>query len=135
MPRFGQESERVLDTVDTRLVLAARKVVRTFDCKALEGFRGAARQEHLYRTKKSHLRWPHSKHNRNPSLALDIAPYPVDWDDRDRFHYFAGVFMQEALNLGIELVWGGDWDGDWQVRDNVFDDLAHFNIKIIGRFP
>ncbi|KKK66847.1 hypothetical protein LCGC14_2959950, partial [marine sediment metagenome] len=24
--------------------------------------------------------------------------------------------------------WGGDWDLDWNVRDNVFDDLGHFEL-------
>ena len=33
-----------------------------------------------------------------------------------------------ALGMGIKLRWGGDWDGDWQTRDNTFDDLPHFEL-------
>jgi len=30
--------------------------------------------------------------------------------------------------MGVDLRWGGDWDGDTEVRDNGFDDLVHFEI-------
>jgi len=25
-----------------------------------------------------------------PSDAVDVAPYPIDWNDKERFYYFAG---------------------------------------------
>jgi hypothetical protein len=30
--------------------------------------------------------------------------------------------------MGIELRWGGDWSMDFEVKDNRFDDLVHFEI-------
>lgn len=128
MPTFGQQSQGVLATVDMRLRVVAFRAVETFDCSAVSGHRGEHEQNALFEAGRSHLRWPDSKHNVNPSRALDLAPYPIDWDDRDRFHYFAGFVMATAKGLGVPLVWGGDWDGDWEVRDNHFDDLAHFEI-------
>jgi hypothetical protein len=31
--------------------------------------------------------------------------------------------------MGIELRWGGDWDQDFEVKDNRFDDFPHFELK------
>ena len=31
--------------------------------------------------------------------------------------------------MGIDLIWGGDWDGDTDLNDNNFDDLVHFELK------
>jgi peptidoglycan LD-endopeptidase CwlK len=28
----------------------------------------------------------------------------------------------------VTLRWGGDWSMDFEVRDNQFDDLVHFEI-------
>ena len=34
-----------------------------------------------------------------------------------------------AKGMGITLRWGGDWDRDFQVNDNKFDDFPHFEIR------
>ena len=31
--------------------------------------------------------------------------------------------------MGIDLIWGGDWDGDTDLKDNAFDDLVHFELS------
>ena len=62
-------------------------------------------------------------------MAVDVAPYPIDWEDRDRFHYFGGYVLGIAKSLGLNIRWGGDWDQDTQTKDNKFDDLVHFEIK------
>jgi hypothetical protein len=28
----------------------------------------------------------------------------------------------------VRVRWGGDWDGDFETKDNKFDDLVHFEI-------
>ena len=61
-------------------------------------------------------------------MAVDVAPYPIAWDDRERQTLFAGYVLATAKALGVELRWGGDWDGDTEVRDNQFDDLVHFEL-------
>ena len=61
-------------------------------------------------------------------MAADVAPYPVDWRDESRFRHFAGVVIGIAIMLEIPLTWGGDWNRDTQLKDNVFNDLAHFQL-------
>ena len=68
------------------------------------------------------------KPTRVPSLAVDVTPYPVVWDDRERQTLFAGYVLATAKAMGVSLRWGGDWDSDTEVRDNGFDDLVHFEI-------
>lgn len=128
MPFFGTDSRRRLSECDDRIQIVLNEVIKTFDCSVLCGYRGEEEQNELFRIGKSHVQWPKGKHNTAPSLAVDVAPYPIDWNDREWFTYFAGFVMATALSLGIRLRWGGDWNQDWQVRDNSFDDLPHFEI-------
>ena len=99
-----------------------------FDCTILEGHRDQFRQAQMVTEGKSKTLWPHSKHNTKPSLAADVAAYPIDWEDRERQTLFAGYVLATAKAMGITLRWGGDWDRDTEVRDNSFDDLVHFEI-------
>lgn len=118
-----------LATCDPRLRLVFNEVIRHFDCRVLEGHRGEAAQHADFVAGRSKLDWPNGKHNSLPSRAVDVAPYPVNWEDTARFHYFAGFVLGIATILGVPLRWGGDWNGDNQVKDNKFDDLVHFELK------
>ncbi len=128
MPKFGRTSKKNLEECDPRLQKLFNEVVKEFDCSVLEGHRTEAEQNKLFHAGKSKVQWPNSKHNASPSRGIDVAPYPIDWSDRERFTYFAGYVKGIANQMGIQIRWGGDWDGDWQVRDNSFDDLPHFEL-------
>jgi hypothetical protein len=104
------------------------RALKIVDCTVLVGHRSEAEQREAFRTGHSQLDWPDSKHNRQPSLAIDIAPYPIDWQDRERFTLFAGVVLGVADMMSIKMRWGGDWDRDFEVTDNGFDDLVHFEL-------
>ena len=95
----------------------------------IEGHRSAERQDKLFEEGKTKVKYPNGRHNSNPSRAVDVVPYPIDWDDRERFHLFAGFVIGIAKSMAINLRWGGDWDQDWYVHDNRFDDFPHFEIK------
>ena len=128
MASFSDRSQVNLATCDEKLQEIFGQVVQHFDCTVLEGHRGEARQNQMISEGKSQLDWPNSNHNTSPSSAVDVAPYPIDWSNRDRFTYFAGYVMGTAQSLGYPLRWGGDWDADTETIDNRFDDLVHFEI-------
>ena len=113
----------------TRLQELFYQVVKHFDCTILEGHRGKERQDKAYADGKSKVKYPNGKHNQFPSVAVDVAPYPIDWSDRDRFHYFGGFVLGVAKQMGMNIRWGGDWNQDTKTKDNKFDDLVHFEIK------
>ena len=129
MPRFGKRSKNALATCDDRLVDVFNEVIKTVDCSVLEGHRDQIKQNKYYEEGKSKVKYPKGRHNKYPSLAVDVAPYPIDWADRERFHLFAGFVLGIAKAMGITLRWGGDWDQDWTVKDNKFDDFPHFELK------
>ncbi len=128
MPSFSDKSISKLGTCDARLQRVFHEVVRNFDCTVLEGHRNKERQNRLVEEGKSQVLWPDGKHNTVPSMAVDVTPYPVVWDDRERQTLFAGYVLATAKAMGVDLRWGGDWDLDTEVRDNTFDDLVHFEI-------
>ena len=128
MPSFSDKSLAKLATCDPRLQRVFHEVVRNFDCTILEGHRDKERQNRMVEEGKSQVRWPDGKHNTVPSMAVDVTPYPIVWDDRERQTLFAGFVLATAKAKDIDLRWGGDWDRDTEVRDNTFDDLVHFEL-------
>ena len=129
MPRYSKRSKERLATCDEKLQGVFNEVIKHVDCSILEGHRSKERQNKLYDEGRTKVRYPTGRHNASPSKAVDVTPYPVDWDDRERQTLFAGFVLGIARAKGIKLRWGGDWDQDFQVADNKFDDFPHFEIK------
>lgn len=134
MPKFSASSLKRLESCHDDLRVIFGVVIESFDCSVLEGRRGRDAQNAAYASGKSQLKYPQSKHNENPSMAIDVAPYPIDWEDLARFRFFAGHVMGIASyllrtgDIGHRLRWGGDWDMDTQVSDNGLNDLVHFEL-------
>ena len=128
MASFSKLSLDRLRTCDVRLQRLFEKVVAGFDCTVICGHRTKEEQDEAVRLGRSKTSWPTSKHNSAPSRAVDVAPYPVDWNDRSRFYYFAGYVLGVASELGIRVRHGGDWNMDRKVADETFVDLPHFEL-------
>jgi hypothetical protein len=130
MPRFGKRSKERLKGVDAKLQNVLNEVVKYFDITIIEGLRSQERQNELVAQGKSKTKF--GKHVEGK--AVDIAPYPIDWNARDDFHYLGGFMLGMAASMGIKIRWGGDWNasslfkGQRTTKDNNFDDLVHFEI-------
>ena len=130
MPSFSTTSMERLNSCHPSLIQICEQVVLTYDVRVLEGYRSGKRQDELFRQNKSKLRAGESKHNQKPSIAVDLAPYPIDWDNAKRFYLMAGFMFQAAHDLGHTIRWGGDWDSDWVHTDQSFNDLPHFELML-----
>ena len=134
MAKYSATSSQRLASCHKDLQAVFNTVIINFDCSILCGHRTEVAQMEAYNGGKSQLKWPQSKHNKTPSLAVDVAPYPIDWKDLARFRYFAGYVTGIADRLYADgtithrLRWGGDWDVDTQLKDNGFNDLPHFEL-------
>ncbi len=130
MPRFGKKSRERLKGVDSKLVNVLNEVVKNFDITVIEGLRSQERQNELVKQGKSKTKF--GKHVQG--RAVDIAPYPIDWNARDDFHYLGGWVLAVAAKMGVKVRWGGDWNasslfkGQRTTKDNSFDDLVHFEL-------
>lgn len=128
-----------LATCDPKLQALFNEVIKYVDCSVTCGHRGQEEQNEAYRTGHSQLEWPESKHNRQPSVAVDVVPYPIEWPigtmDREeyarclgRWYMFVGFVRAIAAKQGIKVRCGADWDGDFEVKDQNFHDLPHFEL-------
>lgn len=104
------------------------EVIKFHDCSVMCGHRSAAEQLKAFRTNRSKLMWPDSKHNKSPSIAIDVSPFPIDWKNYKRFYYFIGIVMGIAHKMGIKIRAGHDWDMDNDLDDQTFNDLVHFEL-------
>lgn len=125
---FGSRSKRVRSELCPELQFVTALIGDYMNTSLFQGFRNEADQNLAYASKTSKLKWPHSKHNKTPSDAVDMAPYPINWDDVEGIRYFAGLVVGMAIPYGIELRNGGDWDQDGDVHDQELIDLVHFEV-------
>jgi|TARA_R110000796_G_scaffold103642_3_gene213074 peptidoglycan L-alanyl-D-glutamate endopeptidase CwlK len=86
------------------------------DFAVIEGIRHISRQRELLKAGKSTTL--NSRHL--TGHAVDMVPYPVDWEDLERFELMAKAMKSAAKELDISIVWGGDWKS--------FYDAPHFEL-------
>lgn len=109
MPEFGARSLSRLNSCDERLQELFKEVIKEIDCTILCGYRDLKAQNEAYAKGFSKVDFPNSKHNAFPSLAVDVAPYPIDWNNLDRFNKLAEVVKEKANALGIKVKWGAEF--------------------------
>jgi peptidoglycan L-alanyl-D-glutamate endopeptidase CwlK len=124
MYKFGKRSKERLKGVDSRLVNVLNELIKIMDVTIIEGLRSEERQKELLA--KGATKVKYSKHMEGK--AVDLAPYPIDWNDREMFHYMGGMLRGLGKAMGVKIRWGGDWNSDGDINDNKFDDLVHVEI-------
>lgn len=131
MASFGSRSRNNLESCHPELQRLFNEVINYRDCSVICGRRGKADQDKAYNEKRSKVKFPDSKHNQTPSIAVDVVPYPdIDWNDSGRFYLFVGLVQGIALKMDIKIRCGADWDSDGQVKDQNFHDLPHFELVL-----
>ena len=129
MPAFGPTSIDRMTTCHHDLQRVLIAAIRNGpDFAILCGHRDRETQDRAVAEGRSKAPWPTSAHNASPSRAVDLAPYPIDWNDWNRFRVLAGYILGVADTLGVRLRWGGDWDRDYAEADERFRDLPHFEL-------
>lgn len=122
--KWGKSSLNNLKSCDKRLQdMANMMLARSdFDLTITCGFRGEAEQNDAYNRGTSKARFGQSKHNTFPSQAIDICPYPINWDTTDRrWQDMALNAMWCAGKLGFEITWGGSF--------KKLKDMPHIELK------
>ena len=136
MPKFGKQSLDRLATCDERIQKVMNEAIKHYDFTVLYGYRTPAEQFELFKQGRTLVggvwkvtgktvtnldgKTKMSNHNSNPSKAIDIAPYPIDWNNIQRFLDMAKVVKEAAKTVGVEITYGGDWK---------MKDYPHFEVK------
>ncbi len=127
MASFSKTSEKRLQTCHPDIAAVCRELIKQYDFAVLCGHRTKAEQNKAFENGNSRLIYPQSAHNKTPSHAVDIAPYPIDWGNlmrfREMWHRFDALasLMRERGEIESEFEWGGEW--------NSFKDYPHIEIK------
>ncbi len=108
-----------LDSCHPDLQKLFKAVAETSPIEVICGHRDKAEQDAAVASGNSREVWPHSRHNDFPALAVDVVPLPLNWSDTAAFHRLSTVVRNAARDLGLTVVWGGDWR---------MQDLPHWQI-------
>lgn len=129
MAKFSRSSREKMKQLHIGLQAVLWKAIQVTDFTVIWGYRGEEEQNEAFAKGNSKLKFPESKHNRSPSHAVDLAPYPKLYDAPiHEFCYLAGVVMACAYELGAKVRWGGDWNMNDDTEDQPFKDWGHFEI-------
>jgi len=122
MPTFGPKSSRCRDECESSLSRVLDEAIKHYDFSVIWGHRDHEDQTSAYENGHSQLRWPKSKHNKIPSRAFDVIPYPKGFAASDSdFYQLATHILRAASKVRVRLVWGGHW--------RTLKDLAHFELE------
>ncbi len=116
--KLGNRSLQNLSGVHPDLVAVVKLAISITeqDFTVIEGVRNINRQRELVKAGKSTTM--NSRHI--TGHAVDMVPWPVDWNDLERFEVMSEAMKQAAQELDIPIVWGGDWKS--------FYDAPHFEL-------
>lgn len=138
MPEPSASDRQKLNKCHPDIRLVGLVVARHWPCVVASTYRGKEEQNQLYRDGKSKLKYPESMHNKtddegNPqSRAMDIYPVVpgegVPWGNEKYFYFFGGYVLATAAQMGIDLRWGGNWSENYNLDDQSFNDLGHFEL-------
>lgn len=140
MPAFSKKSLGMLQQCHPDLQKVMMEAIKIIDFSVTEGARTIEKQREYYKAGKS--KTMNSKHlpkyckeiDKECSFAIDVVPYPVNYNDRERFCVLAGIVLGIAKVLkdrGIiksDIRWGGDWNRNNITKDESFSDLPHFEV-------
>ena len=128
MPSFSVASRKKLSTCDNRLQKLFNEVIKEVDCTIICGARTLEDQQKAFKGGFSKIdgvikKSMHQVSAERPlSLAVDVLPFPIKWDDVTGHTIFARKVLATAKKLGIKIVWGGDW--------KTFKDRPHYQLVL-----
>lgn len=131
---LGKTSLARLKGVDEQLVNIVKRAIEIseVDFTVLEGVRTLDRQRELYaqgRTAPGKIVTWTMKSRHIEGKAVDLVPYPLDWNDLDKFDKIKNAMFQAAKEIDVNLRWGADWDGDGNYREKGEYDSPHFELN------
>ncbi len=60
--------------------------------------------------------------------AVDLAPWPINWNDSPAFQKLALTMFAAASSEKVHIRWGRDWDEDGRYEEKGETDGPHFEL-------
>lgn len=111
MPELSEVSKKRLSDCHPDLQRLIAEVVKLTPCAVICGHRGEREQNEAFNKGVSKAKFGQSLHNSLPSLAVDVVPQPLDWNDIPTFEKLGSLIMQKATELNIKIRWGKHFKG------------------------
>ncbi|WP_313474818.1 M15 family metallopeptidase [Agrobacterium pusense] len=131
--RYSDQQGRALRVgADVDIVEFERRLVGRFKKLGVPLFahcvrRSGTEQDSLYVRGLSKAKAGESPHNHG--CAVDVVHGTKAWDlTRQQWEIIAHVADEVARAMGVQIRWGGDWDGDRSTTRDQWDP-AHFEIQ------
>ena len=128
---LGSTSEIKLSTCHPLIIDWIHYAIKRtpFDFTVIWGHRTKEEQEDCVSRGTSTLHFPKSNHNILPSGAIDVAPYPINWNDINSFMELGFFLMNCARELEIPMRWGAFFTK--RIRGQVVStpDWGHFELR------
>ena len=124
--KFSDKSKKKLAECHEDLQKVFNEVINHIDVSIVCGYRGEKEQNLAYERGNSKLKYPKSRHNKIPSLAVDVIPYPTGYKDIDIFKSNAVIIkdvikrLTDAGEITSNIRYGGDYK-NWK-------DYPHWEI-------
>lgn len=133
MPVLGSKSREKLAGVHPDMVRVVERAIEITkqDFSVLEGVRTAERQRELYaqgRTKPGKIVTWTLRSRHLTGRAVDLVPYPLDWNTAAKFDAIYDAMMAAAKELKVKIRSGMDWDRDGRKREAKETDSPHFEL-------
>lgn len=103
MPKFSKRSLTNIAQCEPDLQKIANELIKEMDVMVICGHRNQADQDAAFKNGYSKVRWPNSKHNSTPSRAMDVVPYPLNWEARAKFLEMREKMKAIAARLEIPV--------------------------------
>lgn len=131
MAVLSNNSKKILATCDERIQKVVNEAIKDtpIDFTVTCGYRGEKEQNEAVAKGFSNVKYPKGKHNKKPSKAVDIVPYPKMWDaSKEDFRMLADHILATGKRLGVKLKWGSDWNMNGRTDDERFIDSPHYEL-------
>ena len=138
MYTYSERSKKNLATCHIDLQLICYELLKHFDHSVVCGYRNEEDQNMAFKSGNSWVKYPDSKHNLIPSMAVDLQPYPAEpvgtQAEYDKFSVMGGMFMliaKQMFDRGLihhKITWGRLWKPEKLYSKQKRLDYYHFQF-------
>lgn len=131
--QFTEKEKQRLELINPNLQKVILKAAEKVSLFVVCGHRDQHDQDLAFAQGFSKVKFPNSKHNKSVypgyrSDAVDLCPYPIDWNDDRKFIDIYQAMREASTELNIKVRFGADFNGDGNLTNDKFSDKPHYEL-------